>query len=121
VVIAPLVLLAQWLLTTALMHLILRLSKQKSDFDVLLNLTGFIILAIGAVIVVWDAIWIVVGGMNQYSLGISHLLIDLWAIAIGTIALRRIFDVPVWLGIFLNILAIIASLPLAIMFMRSPV
>jgi len=120
VVLAPIVLLAEWLLATSLMHLILRLSKRQSDFDKLLGISGFTALAIGTVLSVWDALWLAVGGMNQYSLGISHLVIDLWAIAITTIALRRILDVPVWMGIILNIAAMAVSMPLAIMFMRSP-
>ena len=65
--------------------------------------------------------WLIIGGMNQYALGISHLSIDIWAIAISTIAFKRILNVPVWLGIVLSIIGIAVSLPFAIMFMRSPV
>lgn len=103
------------------MHLILRLSKRQSDFDKLLNISGFAALAIGTVLIIWDALWLVVGGMTQYSLGISHLIIDIWAIAITTIALKRILKVPVWLGILLNIIGMAVSMPFAIMFMRSPI
>jgi membrane protein insertase Oxa1/YidC/SpoIIIJ len=72
------------------------------------------------VLVVWDWVWIVAGGMTQIKLGISHLVIDLWWIAIVTVALKRILGVPVWLGIVLNFLSMASSMPLAIMFMRSP-
>jgi len=67
--------------------------------------------------------WFVVDdrGMNQYTLGISHLVIDIWAIVITTIALKRILSVPVWFGLILSIIGIAVSLPLAIMFMRSPI
>jgi hypothetical protein len=119
-ILGPIVLLAEWLLSSSLMHLILRLGKRFSDFDKVLNVSGFSALAIGSVLILWDALWLLTGGMNQYSLGISHLLIDLWAIAIATIALKRILKVPIWLGILLNIIGIIVSMPLAIMFMRSP-
>jgi len=117
---APIVLIAEWLISSSLMHLILKLSSKRSDIDQILNISGFTALAIGTVIILWDALWLTIGGMNQYTLGISHLLIDIWAIAISIIALKRILDVPVLLGIVLNIIAIAVSLPLAIMFMRSP-
>ena len=121
IILSPLVLIAELLLSSSLMHLILRLSKRRSDIDILLNISGFIALAIGSVIILWDAFWLVVGGMTQYSMGISHLIIDIWAIAITTVALKRILDVPAWLGILLNIAGIAVSMPLAIMFMRSPI
>jgi hypothetical protein len=121
IILAPVVLLAEWLLSSSLIHLILRLSKRPSDIDKLLDISGFTALAIGSVIIVWDAFWVVVGGMTQYGLGISHLIIDLWAIAITTIALKRMLDVPVWLGVLLNIVGIAISMPFAIMFMRSPI
>ena len=118
---APIVLIIEWLISSSLMHLILKLSSKRSDFDQILNISGFVALAIGTVLILWDAMWLIIGGMNQYTLGISHLIIDIWAIVISIIALKRILDVPVWLGIVLNIIAIAVSLPLAIMFMRSPV
>jgi hypothetical protein len=59
------------------MHLILRLSRKKSDLDSLLNIIGFTALAIGSVIIMWDALWLIAGGMTQDSLGISHLIIDI--------------------------------------------
>jgi hypothetical protein len=120
IVLGPIILLAEWLLSSSLMHLILRLGKRSSDIDQVLNISGFAALAIGTVLVLWDAVWLLVGGMNQYGLGISHLIIDVWAVAITTIALRRTLRVPIWLGILLNIVGMIVSMPFAIMFMRSP-
>jgi len=86
-----------------------------------LNISGFVTLAIGTVIIIWDIFWLIVGGQNQYSMGMSHVIIDIWAIAIITIALKRILDVPIWLGNLLNIAGIAVSLPLAILFMPSPI
>ncbi len=65
--------------------------------------------------------WIMVGGMDQNTLGMNHLIINFWAIVITLVALKRILDVPVWLGILLNIVGATVSMPCAIMFMRSPV
>ncbi len=119
------VLLAEWLLGGAVIYMILRACRFKSGFDQILNITGFIALMIGSVLLVWDWIWIAVGGigaggLNQYWLGISHLVIDLWGIAVAAVVFKRILKVPVWLGALVNLAAIIAALPMAIMFMRSP-
>jgi hypothetical protein len=118
---APLVLLAIWLISSSLIHLILKLSLKISDIDQILNISGFTALAVGSIIILWDGLWLIIGGMNQYTLGISHLVIDIWAIAITTIALKRILNIPIWLGIVLSIVGIAASIPFAIIFMRSPV
>ena len=118
---APVVLLTIWLTTSSLTHVILKLTLKRSDFDQILNISGFTALVVGSIIILWDGLWLIIGGMNQYTLGISHLIIDIWAIIITTVALKRIINVPAWLGIILSIIGIAVSLPFAIMFMRSPV
>jgi hypothetical protein len=118
---APIILLGIWLFSCSLTHLILKLSLKRSDFDQILNISGFTTLAVGTILILWDGLWLVIGGMNQYTLGISHLVIDIWAIIISTIALKRILNVPILLGIVLSVVGIAASLPFAIMFMRSPI
>jgi hypothetical protein len=40
--------------------------------------------------------------------------------AVLVVALKRLLDVPAWLGAALYVLSIAAALPLAVMFMRSP-
>jgi len=116
----PLVFMAEWLLGAVVVHVVLRLSRLRSDIDQILNLTGMASLVVAAFLIVWDWFWFVVGGMNQYSLGISHLIIDIWWFVITVIGLKRILDVSVWLGIVLSILAFIAAMPFAIIFMRAP-
>jgi len=117
---SPIVLLAEWLLAAATMHLILRLMSRRSDFDQILNITGFVGLGIGSVLLLWDWSWLLIGGMNQYWLGISHLLIDVWGIVVTIISFMRILQVPISLGIVLNLVGIAVAMPFAIMFMRSP-
>lgn len=117
---APLVFGAQWLLGSAFTHVVLRLTGRRSDFDQILNIVGMATLVVGAFILVWDWAWFALGGANQYFLGISHLVIDLWAVVIITIGLKRILGVPVWLGALLSFLGVPIAMPLAIMFMRSP-
>ena len=118
--IGPLLFLAHWLLGSALTHLILRLTNRRTDVDLILNIAGVTALAIATVILAWDWLCIAVGWGDQFSQGISHLIIDTWGIAIGVVALKRLLGVPVWLGILLQILVIASWLPLGMTFMRSP-
>ena len=120
IVLTPFVFLAQWLIGGAAVHVCLRLSKRPSDIDQILNIAGMATLVVGAFLGVWDWAWFFLGGMNQYLLGTSHLVIDLWWVVIFVVGLKRILGVPVWLGILLTILAFAADMPLAIMIMRSP-
>lgn len=117
---SPIVLAAQWLLPSAFVHVVLRFTGRHSDFDQVLNIFGMSALVVGAFILVWDWTWLAVGGIDQYVLGISHLIISLWAVAIETIGLKRILGVPIWLGANLSFLEIPLALPFGIMFMRSP-
>ena len=116
----PLVFMAQWLLGAVVVHVVLRLSNRPRDIDQILNLTGMAGLVIAAFLIVWDWFWFVVGGTNQYFLGISHLIVDIWWFVIMVIGLKRTLGVSVWLGIALSILAFVAAMPFAITFMRSP-
>lgn len=117
---SPLVLGAEWLLSSAFIHVVVRLTGRRSDFDQVLNIGGMAAIIVGAFILVWDWAWFALGGMNQYFLGISHLAISLWAVAIEALGLKRILGVPIWLGALLGFLTIPIALPFGIMFMRSP-
>jgi hypothetical protein len=116
----PFVFMAQWLLGAALVHVALRLARLPSDMDQILNLTGMAGLVIGAFLVVWDWFWFFVGGANQYFLGISHLIIDVWWFVIVVTGLKRICGVPTKYGILMSVLAFAAALPFAIIIMRAP-
>ncbi len=118
--IAPLVLVAQWLLGAAAIHLLLCLCGRDSDFDRILNITGMSALVVGTLLVIWDWIWIGIGGIDQILLGLSHLVIDVWVVVIIVTGLKKILLVPVWLALPLTITSIASGFPLAVMFMRSP-
>ncbi len=115
----PVVLVVELLLTASVIHVALRLLGQTSDFDRLVNLAGMAALIVGAVLIPWDWLWFAVGGVDQVFLGVSHLVIALWATVIMVVALRRLFHVPLWLAIAINVLAFPVGLPLKIMFMRA--
>lgn len=117
---SPLVLGTEWLLASAFIHLGLRLTRWRSDFDQILNIYGMAGLVVGAFLIVWDWAWFALGGVSQYFLGISHLAISLWAVVIAALGLKSILGVPIWLGALLSFLGIPIALPFGIMFMRSP-
>jgi hypothetical protein len=89
--------------------------------DQILNVTGMAALVVGAVLVVWDWGVILVGGRDPIFLGISHLVLDVWSVAITVIGFRRLLGVPTWLAILLNLLWILLGVPLAMIFVRGPV
>jgi hypothetical protein len=117
---APIVLIAELLIGASFLHVAIRLTGRLSDFDQIINIVGMAALIVGAVLIPWDWAWFAVGGVDQYYLGFSHLIISLWATLLTVLGLKRTLDVPIPLAIVLSILSIPVSLPIAIMFMRSP-
>jgi len=117
---SPIVLIAEQMMIAAFMHIALRLTGRHSDFDQIVNISGMAALIVGAFLVPWDWAWLAIGGVNQNFLGISHLVVSLWAVLITVIGLKRTLGAPVWLATLLSILAMPVALPFAIMFMRSP-
>lgn len=116
----PIVLSAEWLLFSAFTHVVLRLAGWHSNFDHILNISGMAALVSGTFLLAWDWIWFAMDSVNQYFLGVSHLVISLWSVLIVSIGLKRILDVPIWLSAILSFLSIPIALPFAIMFMRAP-
>jgi hypothetical protein len=116
----PVVLILELLIGASFLHVAIRLSGRPSDFDQILNVVGMAALVAGAVLIPWDWMWSAIGGVDQYFLGISHLVISLWGTLLIVLGLKRTLGVPVALAVLLSVLAIPVSLPVAIMFMRSP-
>ena len=116
----PLVFLTEWLLGAAVIHLCLRLRKSPSNMDHILNITGMAGLVLGPVLIAWDWFWFFMGGGNQYFLGITHLMIDLWWFVIVVIGLKELLGVPARVGIVTSLFAFVTAMPLAILFMRAP-
>jgi hypothetical protein len=116
----PLVVMTEWLLGAVVIHIFLHLQKKTSNLDLILNVTGMASLVIGLILLVWDWIWFFVGGVNQYFLGITHLVIDLWWFVIVIIGLKEVLGISVRDGIVVCLLAFATSMPFAILFMRAP-
>jgi hypothetical protein len=69
----PLFLMGQWLLLSAILHIMLRCCGYASDFDRILNITGYIAIIVGAVLVPWDWAYLLVIDAGPVVLGIAHL------------------------------------------------
>lgn len=120
VFVAPAIIFAEMLIGSVAAHGILRALRRQSDLGFLVNISGMTALVVGAAIVVWDWTWFALGFHNQVFLGITHLLLDGWAIYLSVLALKRRLGVTVSLGIGLNIVGIVAALALAVPFLCSP-
>jgi hypothetical protein len=116
----PVFLLAHWIMLSGVLHLILRLSGRPGHIDQILNITGFAALVVGAFLILWDWVWIAMGWHSDVLLGISHLVLVIWAVVITALGFRRILGLPWWLAILLNVLWLVLGEPLAAIFMRAP-
>lgn len=118
---APVFQIVEWLLLCAVLHVLLRLLGRRSDIDQILNITGMVALIVGAFLVAWDWIWILAGWHNEVLLGISHMLIVLWGLAITVLGLVRLMELSLGLALLLNVVWVALGWPLAALIMRAPV
>jgi hypothetical protein len=116
----PLILIVILLVQSAAIHVLLRLIGYQSDFDQIVNIIGMSALVVGAVLIPWDWAMYAFGLADQYFLGVTHLIISMWAILIMAVGLRRILHVPAGLSIVASVIPIPLAMPFAIMFMRAP-
>jgi hypothetical protein len=117
---APFFFILQWLYLSGTVYLILRLLRIRCSFDQILNIFGLVSLVVGFVLILWDWPWVIVQSKNYILLGMSHLAIDIWAVVLATVSLKRIVGIRIWLGAVLSIIWILLGLPPAILIMRSP-
>jgi hypothetical protein len=110
---------AAWLLSSALVHLILRISRQKSDIDRIMNVIGFSLLVVMPLVWLLDWTGIAFGFYGStYTIPI-HALVSVWEIALMGIGfnqmLRLRWPVAVLLGLIVKAGVYI---PLAALFIR---
>jgi hypothetical protein len=115
----PLFGLACWLLSGALVHLILRGMAKESDFDWILNVIGFGLLI--PMPFTWLVDWISIG-LDVYGRGFTpviHALISLWEIGLITVGLAKMEEAGPWVYLLLAALVKIGVyIPLAAIFIR---
>jgi hypothetical protein len=111
---------SRWLLFCAFIHLCLRLFKQSSSFDSILNITGMISLMIEPIVRLWDWIVLLLGWNDDLMfLGISHALLAWpWSLVLIAIAYKQILRIsPRW-SVTVGFLASMLFIPLAMVFLR---
>ena len=118
--VTPYVFFVMWLFLSGVIYLLITI-KGKYRFDHILNIFGIVSLVVGSSLVVWDWLWIFIGSENFVLLGFSHLLFDCWAIWLTIICLKKIMGIKYSVGIILNLIWILLSLPIAILIMRAPI
>jgi len=105
-----------WLMGAATVHLGLRLAKQKSDFDQILNIGGMGYLIIMPFILVSD--WLLIA-LNQYPIAeYTHPLAAFWSIALTFIGLKKILGTRTGLALGMSLLSELVSIPLLAVFVR---
>ncbi len=115
----PLLGIAGWLLSGALVHLLIRATRTLGDIDYVLNVIGFALLI--PMPVAWLIDWISIGlGCWQEGLiPVLHSLISLWEICLIAIGLNRIRRVNQWFALLLGfIVKAFVFIPLAMLFIR---
>jgi hypothetical protein len=111
--------LGAWLLSSALVHLILRVSGRESDIDWIMNVIGFSLLVVMPV--VWLLDWSGIGfgfyGAN-FTIPI-HACVSIWEVALMAIGFKRMGNLS-WVGA--SVLGMIVKagiyIPLAAVFIR---
>jgi hypothetical protein len=117
----PAFFLAQWLLLSALVNLIIRLAGQQSSFDSVLNITGISGLVVGTILVPWDWLWILAGWSNETALGISHIIFAMYSVFITTLGLHQICRLKIRFALLLNLVWMGTGIFLAMVIVRPPV
>jgi hypothetical protein len=112
----PLLRIAIWLISAAVIHLGLRLAKQACDFDTLLNIGGLGYLITMPFILLPDLLLIV---LNVYWLAeYIHPLVAFWGAVLSVIGLKKLLAVKTGLAIGLVVLSMAVSIPLLAIFAR---
>jgi len=54
------------------------------------------------------------------KLGISHLFIDVWAVVLTVVCLKKILNIKVFLSLVINVIWTALGMPLSMLIMRVP-
>jgi hypothetical protein len=115
----PLFGLAAWLLSSALVHLILRLARVESHIDWVMNVIGFSLLVVMPV--VWLVDWVTIA-LDLYGADSTipiHAAVSIWEIALMAVGFRRIERLS-WVAAAIQgfIVKVGVYIPLAAIFVR---
>jgi hypothetical protein len=110
---------AAWLLSSALVHLILRISGRESAIDWIMNVIGFSLLVVMPVVWLLDWAGIVFGFYGADFTIPIHALVSIWEVALMAIGFTRMDGIG-WVGAAVLGLIVKAGvfIPLAAIFIR---
>ena len=88
----PLMGLVEWLATSSLIYVLLRLFKGIKDFDAILNYGGMAAVIVAPPCLVMDWILIAFGLRILPVMAVTHSVIVVWSVILGAIAFKRLFN-----------------------------
>ena len=121
ILIAPGIIVVQWLLGAAVIYLALRLLGQHGDFDALLEIGGMVSLVITGPLLAADWLYVALVGQGYLTLGVLHLAFVAWAGVLTVVALHRLLGLSPRLGVALYLLSDAAGAWLVVLVMKAPV
>ena len=104
------------LLSAAVTHTFLRMARQASDYDRLVNIGGMIYLVVMPVIFISD--WLLLAIQRYDLVTYTHSLSLPWSIALGVIGLRTFFGTRAWLALAASLLSSLLTVPFLSIFAR---
>ncbi len=114
----PLFGLGVWLLGSALVHLLLRLAGQASNFDTILNLIGFALMIPMPIVWVWDWTMLFLNNYQLLVMATSHTLFAMWGVAIFTAGFVKMIGLRVLPSVALGLLMTFLYISMAAIFIR---
>jgi hypothetical protein len=110
---------AAWLLSSAFIHLILKLTRKESDIDWIMNVIGFSLLVVMPI--VWLVDWVTIA-LGLYGADFTiplHTAVSIWEIALMAVGFKKINHVSWFYAITLGIIVKGGVyIPLAVIFIR---
>lgn len=108
-----------WVMSSGIVHVILRLSGRKSDFDLILQIGGVIYLVVMPYTLAVDWASLALGVFGFGLIVFIHGTVDLvWSFALTVIGLHVLLRLEWRTAMLLNLLSTLVSLPLLAVFAR---
>ena len=115
----PVLRMAQWLLSSAIVHLGIRLAGKPSDMDQILNIAGVIYLVVMPYTFLIDWTAIALNAFNSQVIVVLHGVVDLvWSLALQVIGLRQLLGIETKLALIVAVISSAVGVPLLALFAR---
>lgn len=105
-----------WTIGAAAIHLGLRLSKQASNFDLLLNVGGLGYLIVMPFVLLSD--WLLIAFDAYWLAEYTHPVAALWGMILTVIGLKKLLEVKTAPAIGLALISLVVSIPPLAIFAR---